>query len=213
MITPQEPFIPEYIFCADLSLRQPGFAVLTLATNRRIRVKDTYVINQKNKKGTHGELLGAIAEKMRRIAKTIPRGSKVTFVRERAFSRFATETQTLSKVVGIADYLLAKEFSRLFEVESKEWHELAPKTIRVIICGSGNANKDDVRRDLPDFVGVNTYKTNDESDAVAAGVAHLINTGLGRPLRSRAIDGRQKISKLPKASETAPKKPRKKGKE
>lgn len=189
-------FIPSYVFCADLSLRQPGFAVLELASNGRMRVLETSICKNKNKKGTHGDLLGSIANKMRSQVQIIPQGACVTFVRERAFSRFPLETQTLNKVVGVADYLLAREFSPLkWIVQPEDWQELAPKSIKAIIAGSGNATKDDVQDALKDFVGVYDFKTTDESDAVAAGVAYLIQNGFGRPLHEKNVMTRMPVGK------------------
>lgn len=192
----RETFIPEYIFCADLSLRQPGFAVLELADNGRIRVLGTSICKNKNKKGTHGNLLGSIANKMRSQAQIIPKGACVTFVRERAFSRFPLETQTLNKVVGVTDYLLAREFGSFkWVVQPEDWQELAPKSIKAIITGSGNATKDDVQDALKDFIGVYDFKTTDESDAVAAGVAYLIQSGFGRPLHEKNVMTRMPVGK------------------
>lgn len=185
-------FIPEFLFCADLSLRQPGFALLHLEDNGRIRVVDTSVCDNKKYKGTHGDMLGRIFTHMKNVIKAIPEGSKVTFVRERAFSRFANETQTLNKVVGITDFLIARDFSCLkLDIHPKEWCEIAPKSIKAIIAGSGNATKDDVREALRDYVGVYEYKNTDESDAVAAGVAYIIQQNIGRPFRSEVGEMRR----------------------
>lgn len=187
-------FIPQYVFCADLSLRQPGFAVISVSKTGRMKVEETVTVHNRNKAGTHGELLTAIGNAMHRIVSKFPKGVKVAFVRERAFSRFANETQTLNKVVGLADYLLAKEFTKNIEVQDLAWIELAPKTIRVLVCGSGNAKKEDVQRDLVDFVGNYEYKNTDESDAVAAGVAYLIKEGMGKPRVSRSVSGSKDVA-------------------
>lgn len=195
-------FIPEFLFCADLSLRQPGFALLHLEDNGRIRVVDTSVCDNKKYQGTHGDMLVRIFTHMKNVVKAIPEGSRVTFVRERAFSRFATETQTLNKVVGITDFLIARDFSCLkLDIYPKEWCEIAPKSIKAIIAGSGNATKDDVREALRDYVGVYEYGSTDESDAVAAGVAYVIQENIGRPFRTE-LGG---MRRMPTASVKKPK--------
>ena len=106
------PFIPEYIFCADPSMRAPGFALLQLSENGRIRVVETDFCDNSRRKDGHGMMLVATVNCMRPMVNKIPPGSRVTFVRERGFSRFPTETQALAKVAGVCDYVLAKDFSK-----------------------------------------------------------------------------------------------------
>lgn len=88
-------------------------------------------------------------------------------MRERAFSRFPHETQALSKVVGIADLVA-------WQQRRAEYHELAPTTVKKLLTGSGKATKEEVAAALVQYVGEQSYTTDDESDAVAAGVAWMI---------------------------------------
>lgn len=61
----------------------------------------------------------------------------MVFVRERGFSRFPHETQTLFKVMGIADLAA-------WQKHQSEYIELAPTTIKKLLTGSGKANKQEV---------------------------------------------------------------------
>lgn len=89
------------------------------------------------------------------------------FVREKGFSRFSHETQVLFKVVGVSDLAA-------WQCGQKEYHELAPATIKKLLTGSGKASKEQVAAALARYVGHQPYATTDESDAVAAGIAWLI---------------------------------------
>ena len=59
--------------------------------------------------------------------------------------------------------------------------------MKLTVAGSGSASKEDVQKALTDYVGVNTYRTLDESDAVAVGVAYLLQTKLGRSLHPPTV--------------------------
>ena len=93
------------------------------------------------------------------------------FVRERGFARFPHETQALSKVAGVADLVAWRQKRAIY-------FELAPTSIKKLLTGSGKATKEDVASALDRYVGKQCYATDDESDAVAVGVAWLIKTGL-----------------------------------
>ena len=49
--------------------------------------------------------------------------------------------------------------------------------IKKLLTGSGKASKEEVAAALEKYVGQQNYAVSDESDAVAAGVAFLIQTG------------------------------------
>lgn len=91
----------------------------------------------------------------------------IHFVRERGFSRFAAETQTIYRMVGVSDLVL-------WDKTKKSFDQLAPKEVKLLVSGSGKAKKEDVAEALKSFVGDMEYKTDDESDAVAVGVAWLL---------------------------------------
>lgn len=94
----------------------------------------------------------------------------IHFVRERGFSRFATETQTIYKMVGVTDLIL-------WDVAGKSFDQLAPKEVKRLVANNGTAAKKDVCEALPQYVGEQQYKTDDESDAVAVGIAWLLKNG------------------------------------
>lgn len=161
----------------------PGFAILALSRLGKISVVDKrYVDNSRRK--THSAKLMATVNGLKAMLSLIPEGSKVCFVRERGFSRFAHETQTLMKVVGVSDYVLAKEIigteKYRFETPNDSWIEIAPGRVKLIVAGYGRATKADVQASLAAFVGPMKYARQDESDAVAVGVAYLMEQKLGR---------------------------------
>ena len=88
---------PIKLLAAELSLRCPGFAIIHSEGGKAV-VEALYHVEDRSPASSHGKLLGGIYE----LLCTISEGIDV-FVREKAFSRFAKETQAISKVVGIAD--------------------------------------------------------------------------------------------------------------
>lgn len=101
------------------------------------------------------------------------------FVRERAFARFSRETLALSKVVGVADLAA-------WQCAQKSYIEIAPSAVKKFLTGSGKAGKEEVAASLEQFLGLQSYACDDESDAAAAGVAWLIQSGrLEKPPASR----------------------------
>ena len=89
------------------------------------------------------------------------------FVREKGFSRFPHETQALFKVVGVADLAAWKKCHT-------EFVEIAPTTVKKLLTGSGKASKEEVAAALESYVGEQTYGSDDESDALAVGMAWLM---------------------------------------
>ena len=89
----------------------------------------------------------------------------------------------LHEVVGIAD-LYAYGFGQ------REFAEINPKAVKKAVTGNSSAEKDEVAAALPQFVGEWDYACDDESDAVAVGVAWLIREGMiddpfAKPKKSR----------------------------
>lgn len=118
-------------------------------------------LNNRGEKKCHGQILAEIYELITELAVDI-----AVFVREKGFSRFPHETQALFKVVGIAD-LAAWRTCRT------EFVEIAPTTVKKLLTGSGKAGKDEVAAALEQYLGKQTYATDDESDAIAVGIAWL----------------------------------------
>ena len=95
-------------------------------------------------------------------------------VREEALANIATSgrtVQVLHKVVGVSD-LYAWAFRGV------EFEEISPKTVKKLVTNDANAEKEVVAAALEQFVGKYEYECDDESDAVAVGVAWLLQQGL-----------------------------------
>lgn len=115
---------------------------------------------------------------MRRLLTKVPTG---TLVREQALSivvgygqpkYYNPETiKILHEVVGISDLYAWGFGGRVFD-------EIGPKSVKKSIAGNGLAEKDEVAAALTQFVGEREYACDDESDAVAVGIAWLIQQGM-----------------------------------
>ncbi len=74
-------------------------------------------------------------------------------------------------MVGVIDLALENLCGR------RTFDELPPPTVKKLVAGSGKASKKEVAAALPRYVGQQTYQSDDESDAVAAGIAWLVKNG------------------------------------
>lgn len=152
------------ILAMDLSLSCPAFAVIKVVNGVPEVVYLSHV--KTNAKKSHGYRLFQIWDEMKMIYELHPDIDEV--VREKGFSRFPAVTQTLFKVVGISD---ACAYKHGFDVV----HEYAPTTVKKTISGSGKGTKDNVAECISIYISTNIdFKTDDESDAVAVGLTHLI---------------------------------------
>lgn len=70
----------------------------------------------------------------------------------------------LSKVVGVSDLYAWGFGQRIFQ-------EIDPKTVKKLITGDGLAEKQTVADALEKYVGPQEYRVDDQSDAVAVGIA------------------------------------------
>ena len=61
---------------------------------------------------------------------------------------------------------------------NREFIEIPPQTVKKAVTNNANAEKDDVAESLKQFVGDWDYACDDESDAVAVGIAYLIQQGM-----------------------------------
>jgi len=77
----------------------------------------------------------------------------------------------LHKVVGVAD-LYAWGFG------ARKFEEIHPKTIKKLVANDQLAEKNIVADSLKQFVGEREYACDDESDAVAVGIAWLLQNGM-----------------------------------
>ncbi|WP_265182313.1 crossover junction endodeoxyribonuclease RuvC [Geomicrobium sp. JCM 19055] len=120
-----------------------------------------------NNKKVHGHRFTQISDHLQEIVDEYP-PNYVVF--EKGFSKFHNVTHTLQRVVGVAIH-------KLYENEVDTIVEITPTTVKKAITGNGKAKKDQVARDLKNFVGDIEYKTDDESDAVAVALTFALQKG------------------------------------
>ena len=162
----------QYIICADQSMRRPGFAQqhYDAATHNVSVLRMSYVDNKNSKKKSHGQILSEIAKELRSYLDEYP---DAVLVREKALAMVsiaAKTIQVLHKVIGVTDQYAWGCGKRVFE-------ELAPSTVKSIVAGNKDATKEEVAAALEKYVGKQEYDVDDLSDAVATGVAWLIQKG------------------------------------
>lgn len=125
-------------------------------------------MDSRAEKQPHGYILSRIYEAIARLA---PRAD--VFVREQGFTRYITGTQTLFKVVGVSDLAL-------WQARGEVFHEIPPTRVKKFLTGNGGATKEEVAQALPPLVGDIEYASDDSSDAVAIGIAWLMEQNENR---------------------------------
>lgn len=73
-------------------------------------------------------------------------------------------------MVGVTD-LYAWAFAH------KGFDEIAPSAVKKLVTGKAAATKEEVAEALEAYVGKQEYACDDESDAVAVGIAWLVSNG------------------------------------
>ena len=73
-------------------------------------------------------------------------------------------------MVGVVDYLL-------WQLHQQNFTQITATEVKKYVAGNGRATKEDVANALSDYVGEQTYHSDNESDAVAIGIAWLIREG------------------------------------
>lgn len=162
----------DIVLAMDLSLSSPGFAVLALFEGKPIVLEVSHVKTTASK--SHGYRLQQIAIEISRL---ITQYEPEHYVREKGFSRFATTTQALFKVVGVADYV-THQFATQAEVRAEE---IAPTSVKKMLSGNGKASKEDVAFAVHSVLQLEDkdfFANDDESDAAAVGVAYYMMKGL-----------------------------------
>lgn len=154
----------------DLSLSQPGFAILAITDeDTPILLEKSYVKTRQAAK--HGEKLSQIQTEIRRYFDAY---NPEYVVREKSFSRFAASTQAIYKVNGVCD-LTAYEYGH------KAIDEIAATSVKKLVTGNGKASKDCVMASVIERMQIEQadyFANDDESDAVAVGLAYYIREGL-----------------------------------
>ena len=165
------------IVSADLSFRRPGFAKFVYDNGIISGVETGFLDNKLAKKKTSGQILNEITQFMIKFFPAESVEYPIFFVRERALDKYASSgrqavtLEQIFKVVGLTDAFLWRCYK-------KEFYEIHPKTVKKNITGNGLAEKDEVAAALEPFVGPREYQVDDESDAVAIGLAFLIQNGV-----------------------------------
>ena len=118
-------------------------------------------------------MLSEIAHELRRYLMLAP---IAVVVREQALDkqggpRNSRVIEVLHKVVGVSDLYAWGLGGRVFQ-------EVHPKRVKKLVANDQLAEKEAVAAALPQFVGEYEYACDDESDAVAVGVAWLIDQGM-----------------------------------
>lgn len=152
--------------------------MLECNTSRRT-VKLLYKSNvdnksSKHKADTHAQKLKRIAAELKCILLMFPYaypvqedalGMMTVLGGKNLYS--AKTVQALAQVVGVVDYIT-------YDMGHGEFDKITPKAVKKLVAGNSSAEKDDVAKALVQFVGEQEYACDDESDAVAVGVAWLI---------------------------------------
>lgn len=157
----------EKYLCCDLSLNRPGFAVVAYDNEtKKATVLETSYINNHQIKPVPEKLMDVVRE----IERYVNKYEGLIPVREKGFVRYQNETIALAKVAGVADIAVWNSLHR-------EFFEMAPVMIKKVVTNDARATKEKVADALADYVGERTYEVDDESDAVAVGIAWLIRAG------------------------------------
>lgn len=118
-------------------------------------------------------MLSDIARELRRLLTMYP---MAVIVREEALRKSGTAASgkvlsILNKVVGVSDLYA-------WAMGGREFTEIPPQTVKKFVTDDANAEKEVVASALEQFVGKHEYACDDESDAVAVGIAWLIQEGM-----------------------------------
>lgn len=86
------------------------------------------------------------------------------------FVKSPTALIKLAQSRGVMLAALGKEYDhKIFEY--------SPNEIKATVTGHGHADKEGIQKVLKQYLGLENFKTHDESDAVAIALCHLLNEG------------------------------------
>lgn len=86
------------------------------------------------------------------------------------FVKSPTALIKLAQSRGVMLAALGKDFDH-------KVFEYAPNEIKATVTGHGHADKEGVQKVLKQYLGLDSFKTHDESDALAIALCHLLNEG------------------------------------
>jgi len=161
--------IEKVVLAGDLSLACPAFAVFRVTADsdyENIELLHLSHVKTDSKKSL-GHRLDQIQVHLQSIFDSYEIDSVVV---EKGFSRFATATQQIQRVVGVFVLTLFRNGVRSFD-------ELSPTTVKKAITGSGKASKEELAAALFRYLGDTKYATDDESDACGVAIAYMKKEG------------------------------------
>ena len=160
------------LLALDLSLSSTGYAVIQWEEGCATVLEVGHIDNKRKgrMKWSHGKRLMHIYEELSFVINSYPDIELV--VREKGVSRFNRSTQVLFRVVGVVDLLLE-------EYELQPSKEITISETKKVITGDGKAEKATVATAVQQYLTEKvTFANDDESDAVAVGVAYCIKEEL-----------------------------------
>lgn len=160
------------LLALDLSLSSTGYAVIQWEDGCATVLEVGHIDNKRKgrMKWSHGKRLLNIYEELSFVINSYPDIEQV--VREKSVSRFNRSTQVLFRVVGVVDLLLE-------EYGLQPSKEITISETKKVITGDGKAEKEAVATAVQQYLAEKVNFTNDdESDAVAVGVAYCIKEEL-----------------------------------
>lgn len=160
------------LLALDLSLSSTGYAVIQWEEGCATVLEVGHIDNKRKgrMKWSHGKRLMNIYEELSFVINSYPDIELV--VREKGVSRFNRSTQVLFRVVGVVDLLLE-------EYELQPSKEITISETKKVITGDGKAEKATVATAVQQYLTEKaTFANDDESDAVAVGVAYCIKEEL-----------------------------------
>ncbi len=85
---------------------------------------------------------------------------------------------------------LAQSRGTMLAALSQNYHqkiyEYSPNLVKSVVTGHGHADKEGVQKFLAQYLGLTSFETHDESDAIAIALCHLLNQGFAIPKKSRS---------------------------
>lgn len=154
----------------DLSLRRPGYSLLLYhADTRSVELLRHDIVSNltKTKVKKRGEILNEIGKLF--MDYISPKVVQVV-AREKSFTKFNAETASLNTVIGALEMILWDRKEMWFQ-------EVAPMAVKRDVAGSGKASKEEIAEALDAYLEHPIWRSDDESDAVAVGIAWLIENG------------------------------------
>jgi Holliday junction resolvasome RuvABC endonuclease subunit len=174
--------MPRYLYAFDLAMENTGLVIFNLDTYEPVLITTIHT----DPKQPHGVRLHHLRQEIVKLGKPyVP--SEVVF--ERGFGRFHNETQAIFKAHGVV--------SELFHLYPQIYY--APKKIKLIVGGSGNATKKKLAEIISQKYPHLVFIDNDQTDAYSVGIVHMALVH-GMPWDIPATPKKSRKRKLTKTS-------------